>query len=136
MKLQTVAISTIFLAMIYLFKEGFDNFYIGNNQIIHLNGKGQIEMVSPERFIAGTTAYAINVSCRGEKAVGSRTVANRAKKKLNTSRNYNLLFDNCHQFVAGCLTGDFDNNANNFLWILEMTAEDELGSNSWLPWDT
>ena len=110
--------------------------YIGSNQIVHLNGKGQIEMVSPERFIAGTTAYAINVSCRGEKAVGSRTVANRAKKKLNTSRNYNLLFDNCHQFVAGCLTGDFDNNANNFLWILEMTAEDELGSNSWLPWDT
>lgn len=108
--------------------------YIGNNQIVHLNGKGQIEMVSPKRFIAGTTALAINVSCRGEKAVGSRNVANRAKKKLNTSRNYNLLFDNCHQFVAGCLTGDFDNNANNFLWILEMTAEDELGSDNWQLW--
>ncbi|MCK8107736.1 hypothetical protein MTF64_12700 [Pseudoalteromonas sp. 2CM41L] len=110
--------------------------YIGNNQIIHLNGKGRIEIVSPEKFISRTTAYFINVSCKGTQAVGSKAAANRAKKKLNTSRNYNLLFDNCHQFVAGCLTGDFDNNANNFLWILEMTTEDELGSNSWLPWDT
>lgn len=108
--------------------------YIGSNQIVHLNGKGQVEMVSPERFTAGTTASTIHVSCCGEKPVGSNIASNRAKKKLNTSRKYNLLFDNCHQFVAGCLTGDFDGNANNFLWILEMTMEEQINFNNWRPW--
>ena len=36
----------------------------------------------------------------------------------NGFRNYNVLFDNCHQFTCGCLTGKFE-NPNNFFWMVE-----------------
>ena len=109
--------------------------YIGNNHIIHLNGKGIVERVTPDEFIDGTTAMSIYVSCNDTTPVGSVKAASRAKQMLGKTRDYNMLFDNCHQFVAGCLTGDFEYNASNFLWILEMKTEDYTGSNTWRVWD-
>ena len=108
--------------------------YIGDNQIVHLSGKGNIEVVSPKQFIDGTTAINILVSCKDTEAVGSEEVANRAKKMVGKKRDYSFLFDNCHQFTAGCLNGDFENH-NNFLWMLKLETSEHLGSDTWRHWD-
>lgn len=108
--------------------------YIGNEEIVHLSGDGNIEIVSPKQFIDGGTAVSILVSCRDENAVGSVQVASRAKAMVGRSRNYNFLTDNCHQFSAGCLTGDFDKQIN-FLWMLKDESAKKLNSNTWRNWD-
>ena len=108
--------------------------YIGGNQIVHLNKYGEIETVSPSSFIDGTTAISIYVSCYDTYAIGCKSTAQRAKNMIGTDRNYNVIFDNCHQFSSGCLTGDFD-NSDSFLWMLKHTANDKLQANSWRVWD-
>lgn len=111
--------------------------YIGGNEIIHLNGKGWIEVVSPEEFMRGTTAISIYTSCRNGQTVGSLFVAENARsyEKRVSVKNYNLLLDNCHMFSSACLTGDLE-SSNSFLWMLKDTAKNELGANEWRVWDT
>lgn len=112
--------------------------YVGYNKIVHLNGDGLIESVTPKQFIdrlgGFNTAISIYVSCNGLKPVGSKEAAKRAKKMVGIRREYNLLLDNCHQFSAGCLSGDFE-NANNFMWILKKEASKRINANSWRVWD-
>ena len=112
--------------------------YIGNNKIVHLDGSGYVECVTPKQFMARLggfgTAISIYVSCDDEDAVGSSLVAKRAKEQIGKYRNYNFLLDNCHQFVSGCLHGDFENH-HNFLWMLKDEAKLYLGINTWRVWD-
>lgn len=108
--------------------------YIGNNQIVHLTGNGDIEIVSPQEFVEGTTALNIYVSCRGESAVGSKLAAAIAKNQVGRARSYNFVLDNCHQFATGCLSGNFE-NSNNFLWMLKDECRKELDTNTWRCWD-
>lgn len=113
--------------------------YVGSNSIIHLNGDGEVELVSSKQFISRlggfNTAVSIYVSCQGTEAVGSDVVARRARSKINSKREYGFILDNCHQFSAGCLTGDFDNSCN-FMWMLKREAEKNLGSDTWRVWNT
>jgi len=112
--------------------------YVGNHKIIHLEGNGQIRKVSPEQFLqrlAGLTgARTIYVSCDEDSSpVAEFNVVKEALGKVGNSRDYNLFFDNCHQFTSGCITGDFD-NSDNFTWMLKDTARDHLGAEKWLVW--
>jgi len=108
--------------------------YIGKNRIIHLDGDGTIVSTSARKFKSRlfglNPAINVYVSTQNGVSVGSRVVAQRAEQMIGQYREYNLLFDNCHQFTAGCLTGDFE-NSNNFFWLLEMTIEEEYGSVNW-----
>lgn len=108
--------------------------YIGNNEIVHLNRYGKIEKVSATEFIDGTTAISIYISSSEGSSDGSEAVAERAVDALGRRRDYNVIFDNCHQFSSGCLTGDF-NNSDNFLWMLKHTTKKVLGSDEWRIWD-
>lgn len=113
--------------------------YIGNNEIAHLDGSGNIEVVSPKKFINRLNGFnsAINIyiSCRDTYAVGCRVAARRAKSMIGKQRKYSLITNNCHQFSSGCLTGDFE-NSDNFLWMLKFTAEKELQADNWRIWET
>ena len=113
--------------------------YIGDNQIVHLDGSGEIEIVDPDEFLdrldGANSAISIYVSCNDKSAVGSNAVARRAKKMVGNYRDYNVILDNCHQFSSGCITGDFE-NTDNFLWALKRTARAELGANNWRVWET
>ena len=108
--------------------------YIGNNKIVHLNRHGSIEIVSPQEFISGTPANAIYVSCNNGKPVGSELVAERARNFVGFRRDYNVLFDNCHQFSASCLTGDSDNRLT-LLTMLKLQSDITLEAKQWLHWD-
>lgn len=112
--------------------------YVGNNHIVHLNGYGLIERVTPKQFmnrLGGlNTAISIYVSCREGSPVGSRKVANLAKSMIGRRRDYNLVFDNCHQFTAGCLTGNFENACNLFTFLNDEVRIN-VGGHEWRVWD-
>ena len=108
--------------------------YVGDNRIVHLNGKGEIEAVSPAEFLSLFALQDIYVSCMENSAVGSEHVANRALSIVGEKRSYNLMLDNCHQFTTGCLTGNFE-NSSNLLTFLKMQAKDTLGADTWHLWD-
>jgi hypothetical protein len=128
------AIGSILYCDLVMGRAEHSGIYIGNNEIVHLRGTGNIEVVTPSDFIKGTTALSIYVSCCGASAVGSNDVARRARNMIGQSRNYNFIFDNCHQFSAGCLTGNFENSCN-FLWMLKEESSKKLDSNDWRQWD-
>ncbi len=112
--------------------------YVGYNKIVHLNGDGRIEKVSPSQFLSRlgglNTAMSIYVSCDGKHSVGSSIDADFASSQIGKKRDYNLLLDNCHQFTSGCLTADFE-NSDNFLWMLKVTAKNEIEASNWRVWD-
>jgi uncharacterized protein YycO len=107
--------------------------HVGAGQIIHLNGKGEIEMVSVEDFVVGNSKTVYVSSANGE-AVGSDAAVDRAWEMLGKKRDYNFLIDNCHQFSSGCLNGDFEYHLN-FLWMLKDEAKKTIGATEWLLWD-
>lgn len=108
--------------------------YVGGGEIIHLNKDGIIESVDHKEFINGTSAMSIYAACCGTTPVGSEVVARRATSMKGNYRSYNVILDNCHQFAAGCLSGDFD-NSKNFLWMLKDESKNILGSDSWRVWN-
>ena len=108
--------------------------YVGDNRIVHLNGKGEIEVVSPAAFLSPFALQDIYVSCMENSAVGSERVANHALSMVGKKRNYNFVMNNCHQFTTGCLTEDFE-NSSNLLTFLKMQAKDTLGADTWHLWD-
>ena len=111
---------------------------IGDDKIVHLNGDGKIEIVSPRQFVARLDGLnpAISIYCasRNGKALGNASIAARARSMVNRRRNYHFLFDNCHQFTCGCLSGDFENPCN-FFWMVEAEISDKLGSFTWAEWN-
>ncbi len=113
--------------------------YVGDNKIVHLDGSGLIECVSPRLFISRlnglNSAISIYVSCVGGSAVGANNIAKRAVGMIGASRDYNVILDNCHQFSSGCMTGNFD-NSDNFLWMLKQTSRETIGSDTWRVWET
>lgn len=132
-KVEPVEGSVVYCDLAFGYAE-HSGVYVGNNQIVHLNGQGNVELVSPRQFIRNTTALSIYVSCRDNYAVGSDITAHRARQALNDSRNYSFLLDNCHQFAAGCITGSFD-NPSNFLALLKHECEQHFRTNTWRKWD-
>jgi hypothetical protein len=112
--------------------------YVGGGRIVHLDGSGTIEVVSAEQFIRRqgglNPAITIYVSCRGGEPVYSPATARRALEYVNKTREYSVLFDNCHQFTAGCVTGE-PNNPDNFFSFLTWTIEKLCGHDNWRAWD-
>ena len=53
---------------------------------------------------------------------------------VGSTRNYQVVFDNCHQFTCGCISGDFENPCN-FFWMVENEIRDKLGPLTWVEWD-
>ena len=108
--------------------------YVGDGEIVALEKDGSIVARSAMGFIEGTTAISIYVSCHNGHAVGSRAAARRAREMIGRHRDYNVILDNCHQFTAGCLTGNFE-NSSNFLWMLKEKSQQILRSDEWRVWD-
>jgi hypothetical protein len=110
--------------------------YVGGGKIVELQGNGRIACVSPDEFMSSPcgTAISIYAACDSDaRILTSRKIADRAKQMRGYRREYNFLLDNCHQFTAGCITGDFE-NSNNFLWMLESVIEDELNNGGNICW--
>lgn len=112
--------------------------YVGENQIVHLDGSGVIEKVDPKTFLSRlnglNTAMSIYVSCIDNNPVGNNIVGQRALSMVGKKRKYSLLSDNCHQFTAGCMLNNFENNYNLFIELKNLT-KDYYNCNNFRVWD-
>ncbi|WP_406546941.1 lecithin retinol acyltransferase family protein [Succinimonas sp.] len=130
----------------------------GENCIAELqndNGESIIKLVTPEVFTSvgvGATST-IYVSCKGDTPVGDPEVARRALSMAGQDLGkYDLLMNNCHMFVYGCLKAaeageEFDPDKMHRItkdhWArMEMSlanlkheAEKNLKACDWRVWD-
>ena len=81
--------------------------YVGNNEIVELNGDGKVVKLSTYEFLRGSgirSGFSTYVACDcSGNVLASAAVAFRALQQLNTDGDYSLLRNNCHHFTAACL---------------------------------
>jgi len=80
--------------------------YLGNQQVIHYSGKtsheqGSIQLVTLEEFCDGNACRVRDYPFR---VYGRKESVERADQRLGEAK-YNILFNNCEQFVAWCIMG-------------------------------
>ena len=80
--------------------------YIGNQEVIHYEGKfgsnsGRIAKVTLTEFCEGSSCRVRDYPLR---VYGRKESVERANQRLGEAR-YNILFNNCEQFVAWCIMG-------------------------------
>lgn len=121
--------------------------YIGNNEIVHLNGDGLVEIVPPEDFVSGWGGFkcgsSIYVSCNETTPVGTLSVANFARREVGKHYNYKIYKFNCHHFVSNALSGinveerhiTGTEHAFSSLTGVKVLARQCLNSNNWRVWD-
>jgi hypothetical protein len=109
--------------------------YVGDGQIIHLNGKGKVEKVNFDGFTRDKLAISIYVSCDlYGNPVGGEYVVSSAESWLGSERDYNVKSCNCHMFSSSCLSGAYDDD-HWTLGKLKSEAELFLEAQKWLCWD-
>jgi hypothetical protein len=111
--------------------------YIGDDTIVELNGSGEIQEVSFNEFLSeGITRTGVNiyVACdSSNRVISDGVIAERAEEMVGDIRDYNLVIDNCHQFTAGCITGNFE-NADNFFFFLTHSIKQEMNDGGAIRW--
>jgi hypothetical protein len=112
--------------------------YLGNDLIAELTGDGVIRSVSSASFVGSSalrTGSHIYVACdlRTGEVIADSCVADAAESYLGQSTHYNVVLNNCHQFVAGCILGEMDNSVN-FLLFLTRHIEERLNGHRSLDW--
>lgn len=121
-----------------LFGADHTGIYIGNGEIVELQGNGSIRATDVKGFMEGTNAISIYVACNKQhQPLGGIEIARRAEEMLGTNRQYNIIMDNCHQFTTGCITGNFE-NSNNFFTFVEDVVKRQMNKGKkieWRVWD-
>lgn len=114
--------------------------FIGDNKIVHLNGDGLVEAVSPESFLDRldglNNALSIYVACRGDSAMGSRDTAQYARDRIGERLDYNMFLNNCHRFTIDCILcgGEPDVWPTTSMSGLKRTVRETYGADSWRVW--
>ena len=108
--------------------------YVGDGMVVHLDGFGFVTKVSVDAFVycmnALGSSHDVYVSSCAGKAVGLEKTAERAEEAVGSFRDYNVIWENCHQFVSGCITGDRD-NGDSLMGFLKDTCRKEMGVEKW-----
>ncbi len=80
--------------------------YIGDGQIVELQGTGLVRSVSVSRFMANRSGEALMVACDSfGKPLANTAAAERAVRQIFTFQTYDLINNNCHRFCGHCFTG-------------------------------
>lgn len=113
--------------------------YIGNFEAIQLNGRGLVEVVNLFDFTDNVTTTSRDVFFPLDKVdsvpIELEEAYDNALCKRGKLIKYNVVFNNCHKFTSGCLTGDFDQN-NQLLDFMKCTTEQIYGKKIiWRRWD-
>lgn len=120
--------------------ESHSGIYIGQNKIVHLNGDGEIELVSPGEFMfrlgGFNTAISIYVSSKNNRTVGNLAVGARARGRIGKPRSYKLFENNCHRFTSQCLLASKSvGNGFHSMSRLKGVTKNVLGVEEWRVWD-
>ena len=113
--------------------------YIGNGKIVSLNRHSQIRIEDEHSFFPPGTnpdSNRIYAACYGEtdEVLFSADAARRAKKKVDGKTPYNVLFNNCHRFTTGCLTGNFENEVVSFTQLEDVIFARQEEMRPKKPW--
>lgn len=77
-----------------------------DGNIFELAGSGLVRCVSPNRFVGERSGSKIYVACNTKnKALHETNAVLRARERLYSVVDYNVLSRNCHRFVAEMLSG-------------------------------
>ncbi len=113
--------------------------YVGNGDIVHLDGSGFVERVSTKEFLnrldGFNSAISIYVSCNNDIPVGNQEIADRALEMLGEKLEYNLALNNCHKFTSNCISGDFESSGVFLLQDVKRLALKQLQADNWLVWE-
>lgn len=93
--------------------------YLGKDKIVELSGDGDIRIVSHKKFIKGDDdSFArmgiyMYVACAQDEngncyALAAPDIARRARNSVGETRDYHLIFENCHMFTEYCINGKRD----------------------------
>jgi len=115
--------------------------YIGNRNVVELNGKGEIKQVSLKQFTGNIFSTDKDIFIPVLKCamfpIGNEDAAEAAIKNLSGRRKYHLLDDNCHQFAAGCIMGNLENDCNFLFMVKEEFIKSihfEESDITWVRW--
>ncbi len=80
--------------------------YIGEGQIVELQGSGLVRAVSINRFFDNRSGKHLLVACDQQgKALVAAGCFERATEQIFTVQNYDLIHNNCHRFTQYCVSG-------------------------------
>ena len=110
--------------------------YIGNDRIVHLNGNGIVEIVSPKEFCNRLNGInpVFTIFCiidDSGRAITDVKCAERALSMVGSKKKYNVVWNNCHNFTAYCMTG-VDSFCNSFT-ELYLLLKKKYRSIHWRP---
>lgn len=75
-----------------------------DGEIIELAGNGLLRAVSADRFLANRTGDKIYLACdASQQPLFSEQLLDNAVGRLYTYENYDLIENNCHNFIGSCL---------------------------------
>ena len=108
--------------------------YVGNNEIIHRNGDGYLEKVSPNKFLerlnGKNCAISVYISCKGSNPLNNEKVYNRAICALND------LEHSGYDITRYCLTGETDHCGLDFTFSsLQNLLNKDFGMDNWRIWN-
>ena len=113
--------------------------YIGKGRIVSLNRHSQIKIENENGFFPPGTnpkSNRIYAACYGDtdEPLTSAAAARRARKKINGKTPYNVLFNNCHRFTSGCITGNFENDVVSFSQLEDVIFAHQEEMRRKKPW--
>lgn len=80
--------------------------YIGEGEIVELQGTGLVRSVSINRFFDNRSGNHLLAACnRAGEVITSQDCAQRAVSQIFTYQPYDLLTNNCHRFTQACVSG-------------------------------
>lgn len=80
--------------------------YIGEGEIVELQGTGLVRSVSINRFFDNRSGNHLLVACNSAgEVIASPECAERAVCQIFTYQRYDLFTNNCHRFTQACVSG-------------------------------
>lgn len=94
-----------------------------DNKIIELERDGIVKCSTCDDFLRGTGASQILIAASGNRIILDPFVAAIAEDFVLQKRGYNLLFQNCHNFVSTMITQDISCKISYFFELNRLIAE-------------
>ena len=104
--------------------------YLSETEIVSLSGDGTVVVETPENFLR-LGATSIYVSCFGEESYGRPSTACEAENRVGERYEYDLVYNNFHKFVCGCVREEFAGeyvmsgsySKKRFFWLDDVVEE-------------
>lgn len=113
--------------------------YVGNGNIIHLDGNGVIVKTSAQTFIkrldGWNPARTIYTLCKGKEPVGIADAAAYAEGQVGRRVKYSLAKNNCHRFTASCLLGEESPVSYLLMGAVKSIHDEIIGKSTGRVWN-